>query len=223
MTDIRQSPAIIDDFDRSGEDPIASPWAQSDGAFPTGAIKYVGGNGVFTHRSGQSSGDSYLTDAGPFDGDDAEVWGWASGGGGGAASIAWSLGLWSTAGGTDTLDGYYFRQSYSTAGSQYLYRLDNGSSTIIASSNPAGPGSGTFAMLLRRNGNYVEGWQSSSSPASDFTTLTLMLSAYDTTYTTGFYLGLGIADNSYSQILGWDWMGGGFNIRRLPQIYRYVG
>lgn len=213
MPDIRQQVVVRDDFDRANEDPLSfsGKWSQTDSGvfYPMVVV----GNQA-THKAGQTSSDSYWNSE-TFDGDEAEVWGLATGGN--ASGIAWGLGLFQDVGGPDTIDGYRFRLEVGVSGPYFmLYRFANGASTAIDGPTGGGNSAGGHA-LLRRNGNEVEGWFSYTS----WNDLSLVVSATDTNYTTGLYFSIGIRDNSASQILGWDYVGGGGR-RNRPQIYRWI-
>lgn len=205
MADIRQNPTIKDDFNRADENPLASPWLVSD----TGIwLPMVLKSNSITHQLGGSSQSHWTTAT--FDGDAAECWATRIGGSG--PFIAWGIAIWSTVG-AGAVDGYRFRLENES--NYTLRRFNNGVTGSLLDSD-AGVIPGAIHMLIRRNGNDVEGWVS-----VDQNTWTLVVSATDTTYTTGFYLSLGIIDESNSQILGWDNFGGGAEANRT-QIYRWI-
>jgi hypothetical protein len=209
MADIRQSTTAKDDFNRADEDPLSGGgnWAQTDsGVFTPMVIK----SNAATHQSGGPSSMSHWTPT-TYDGDAAEAWGARTGGG--AGGIAWGIGLARDVGGSNAMDGYRFRDE---DGSTSLKRFLNGSDSTVLDTGTGTSGADGDLLLIRRNGNDVEGWFSSDDGAN----WTLKVSATDTTYTTGFYLALSIRDNSASQLLGWDYFGGGPAKPFIPQIYR---
>lgn len=214
MSDVRKLTNVLDSFNRADESPLAAPWAQTDTTIgPDLALV----SNKATHDSGQTFGSSYWTPGGPFNGNDAEVW--ALGADGGTSGISWALGLLANPGGTNAADGYRFRlESSAIAQSWYLYRYDNASRTTIAGPIAADNDHAHY-MLIRRNGNDVEGWAAHNS--GTWNDLALVISATDTTYTTDFYLELGIGDNSGSQVLSWDYFGGGAPLP-FTQIYRRI-
>lgn len=217
MTDIRFS-SQIDDFNRADETPLASPWAQTDsGYLPSLILK----SNAVTHAGGQVSGDSYWT-TNSFDDSVIEVWAIPTGGGGGAAGIAWAIDFWQNPGGSSGQnDGYRFRNEHSIGNAQNLYRITNGAGPAIA-----GPASGFTSasgdiMLLRytKATALFECFLSTDNGAN----WTLQMSVSDSTYTPPFYVGLGIVDNSGGQILAWTAVGAGTRtIRKRAQIYRWV-
>lgn len=216
MADIRQSTAFLDDFNRADENPLSGGgnWAQTDTALGP-AMRLL--TNKATSPSGQTISSSYWVPL-ALDGDDAEAWGHPVNGG--ANGIAWGLGLFKDLGGSSLVDGYRFRIDVSSSGGFYtLGRYDNGVRTAIQANVAGAPTGGTGLLLIRRNGNDVEGWQAANTDGSDFT---LRISGTDTTYTTGLHPALSISDNSGGSILQWDWFGGGPAEEFVPQIYRRV-
>lgn len=216
MADIRQSTDFLDDFQRANENPLShgGDWGKTDsGPWPTAMVLETL---HATHASGIGTGNmSWIPLS--LDGDDAEAWGIATGGN--ASGIAWGIGLFSSIGGTNQAEGYRFREEVgSGGGATRLYRYLNGSPTTIASSGSSPPTGDPGLLLIRRNGNDVEGWHSGDSGAN----WTLYVSATDTTYTTGLHPSIGVTDNSASQILGWSAFGGGPGPPNRPQIYRWI-
>jgi len=217
MADIRKNFTFFDDFNRANETPLSGGgnWAgPSDNAvWPTSPLSLL--SNVATHKTGRASSDSYWTPR-TYDGDDAEAWAYTKGGN--ASGIAWGIALWKDVGGSNAIDGYRFRVEVSSGGGSYvLRRFTNGGSVRLAAVGGAATG-GDYFMLIRRNGSSVECW---TAPA-DASVWTLRVSAVDTTYMTGFHLGLGITDNSGAHALAWDNFGGGPApvTTFLPQIYR---
>lgn len=216
MADVRQQSTIRDDFNRANEDPLSfgGKWSQTDsGIFWPLVVK----SNEATHKAFQASSDSYWNSE-SFDNNEAELWAYATGGQ--ASGVAWALGLFKDVGGSNAIDGYRFRIEVASAGAAYrLYRFANGTGTTIDSPATAAPSGGAY-MLMRRNGNDVEGWAAPTGLGTSWSDLALVCSATDTTYTTGLYLTLGIRDNSASQILGFDYFGGGGSVPFRPQFIR---
>lgn len=208
MSDIRQNPIFIDDFNRPDENPLAGGWARLDTARqPMRLISHHA-----RHTSGSSS-YSYWP-ALVLDNDDAESWGYGTGGN--ASGNGWRVGLARQAGGGPSVaDGYIFLFNISTGGgSTLLQRITNMGFTTIASSSSSPSTGNPGYMLCRRNGNAVEGWGS-----LDGVTWTKYVSANDTTYMTGLSPFLGLSGN----LVGWVSFGGGKLLSTFtPQIYRKV-
>jgi hypothetical protein len=199
---------VLDDFNRPNENPLSwgGRWAPTDTG-PWTPLQLLSNKA--THQAGSLSSDSHWT-AQAFDGN-AEAWGYATGGG--ASGIAWAVGLLREVGNSGAADGYRFRIEVSTGGGTYTLRRFNDGVTPqqpLASQSGAPTGNPGY-LLIRRNGSNVEGWRS-----ADGTTWTLAVSATDTAYTTGMHLTFGITDNSHSQILSWDSVGGGVLATPLP-------
>lgn len=214
MADIRQSTTIKDDFQRAASDPASGDWG--DTVF-FGQVAIAGPalpDRMLTHSASDSPAIGYYT-AETYSGDDCEVWARAVGGGE-ISGIAWAVGLFKNFGGS--IDGYRFR--WESVGDVYtLRKYTSGSFTVLDTGNPD-VGSADHWFLLRRNGNDVEGWISGND---DPTSWTMVVSATDTTHTTGLYGCLGVTDNAQSQQLGWNEFGAGVaEERRRPQIYRWV-
>ncbi len=220
MADIRGT-ALLDDFNRADEDPLSGGgnWLQTDTAF-VGPLILRGM--AATHRSPGVSGDSFWT---PQTFDPAvgqvEVWGCPGGGGAGAAGVAWALDFWQDAGGSGQVDGYRFRNESSGGGAGFvIYKVTNTNNVAAVSGDPGfvtGAGDAT-PMLMRRNGNDIEGWYSTDSGAN----WTMVVSMTDTSYMGPYNLACGIRDNSGGQVLDWDCFGGGIPMERKTQIYRWV-
>jgi hypothetical protein len=199
MPDIRQNPTVLDDFERTPSDPASGNWGDTI-FFGHMAIDGAPGSRILTHGASQSPAIGYWT-AATYDGDDAEAWGLAVGGGE-INGIAYAVGLFKDFGGS--IDGYRFR--WESVGDVYtLRRYTNGGFSVIDTGNPD-VGSSEHYMLLRRNGTSVEGWVSGNA---DPTTWTMVVSAVDNTHTTGLYACLGVTDNAQTQQLGWDEFGAG--------------
>lgn len=209
MPDIRQNTGFIDDFDRPNEDPLSNggQWTTTPG-FNKLVLK---GNAV-THSTSFSFGDMYWNPL-SMDGDAAECWGYQAGGG--ASGIAWAVDLWTTGG-----NGYRFRYEVAATNSRWRIYADGG---IVDDTGPIFGGMGTYenghgVILIRRNGGLVEGW---STPDTDLINgWTQWCSASESSYTTGLHAGLGVTDNSSSQIHGWEAFGAGVRLPFVPQIYR---
>jgi hypothetical protein len=209
MADIRQSTAVKDNFNRANEIPLAPPWEALDtGIWSEEDLR----SNSITHGTGTSSMSYWSTEN--FNGDDAEAW--ATSIGGNANGTAWGIGLFSTVGGSNTVDGYRFRCEIGIGAIYRLERWDNGSPVTLDTFDPGHSG-GPRPMLIRRNGSDVEGWVTTSG--TDTSAWTLFVSATDTNYTSGLYLALGNTDNGGTRLTGWDDFGGG-TITFVPQIYR---
>ncbi len=229
MADIRTT-GVLDDFIRADEVPILFPWANSDaGAAYAGVLN----SNAFTHPSRANVGSppaptpnngwsSWTTQT--FDVPATgwlEVWGRAQGGN--ASGIAWGLSMFKQISGTNQVDGYLFRQGVSTGGGQIdAYRVTNGVRTSIlsgAATSGFTAGSNNTYALFRLNASGNLQWWSSTDGGANWT---LRESVTDTTYTGTFYLGMTITDNSASQILSWDYFGGGVEQPNRPQFFRLV-
>jgi hypothetical protein len=230
MPDIRQSATYLDTFQRGTEDPLVGPtgaeWLRSDTAvFPQPmVIDDRTPDDWASHKSNQVSGDMYWT-PGDWDGDDAECWAYAIGGNAGGLSFALDLWVLSSCGGANTVDGYRFRMESVLASGPIrpvIYSFSNGSGSVLATGSdlPGGYGSGTFVMLVRRNGSDVEGWV--SDLGFDTSIWTLAVTVSDSTYTTGLTAGIGCRDNSASgaQLIGFTSFGAGPLPDFLPQFIR---
>ena len=211
--DIRKHTTILDDFNYAAQSPLvgvpAGKWARLDGARnplrSSGTAAIVGVSGTCY---------SYWTPT-TMDGDDAQTWAYAKGGG--ASGQLWAIGLAQQVGGSSAADGYNFRMSLRAGGGSdaFLERFTNMSfttldSTVIHPTSPKPASNGEQLWLIRRNGTSVEGWFSANLGAS----WTLSLSAVDTTYTTGLYGYLGLAGT----LVQWDYFGIGGPTLFRPQI-----
>jgi hypothetical protein len=143
--------------------------------------------------------------------DAVEVWGLATGGGGGAGGEGWRLGFLKDVGMGGGVDGYV--AIHFSAGSPIIIirRYDNGGFTALAA---VGVGFIGGYFLFKINGNDLEFWYS-----GDTINWSLVVSTTDTTYRTGLYLALGAEDQGFGHICGWNLFGGGQE-SALPQIYR---
>ena len=222
MADIRLSSGIKDDFNRADENPILGPtgveWSRTEsGVWGAGAVR---GNTFTVPAGGSTTVNSYWNQE-TYDGDDAQVWAFA-GGGGVISGLSYRLALWKTPG-NGTTDGYYFRSQYLTGDDrEELFRVDNGGANLTELDFRDGFNVQGRQVLLRRNGSDVEVWQTvdEGGPSTvDVTAWEMILNATDTTYTTGFYLALGISDNSGNGEGTWDYFGGGPN-KWMPEFIR---
>lgn len=216
MTDIRQNITVKDDFTRPAYpvDPIDGNWANVD--LSRFAPMSIISPGVATHFPGQTEAASYWTGDAALDGDDQECW--AFGIGGAASGIAFRLWLVKDVG-TTSPDGYRASTVESSGTTSWsIVRYDNGTPTTLASGTP-GPTGNPGYLLLRRNGGDIEWWHDTAGDGSNFV---LLGSFTDSTYTTGLYPAIAIADLSSSQILGWTEFGGGPAQPFMPQIYRIL-
>lgn len=212
MADIRQNTTIKDDFNRADELTIAGPnWANvetgpSPDWSPAGIL-----NNRLTLMSGAGVSFSYWTPE-SFDNDAAEAW--AYGSGGGAIGVSWSIGLFRDVGGTAIVDGYRLQVVGSGNDNWELGKYTNKSFVVLA----LGTGGTTDIgfTLLRRNGTSVEAWHAGANP----TTWSLIVSAVDSTYTTGLFAALGSSGGG--SLCAWDDFGSGPKkvTTFLPQIYR---
>lgn len=215
MADIRQNPTFLDDFDRADEAPLSGGgnWAFLDSVWSS-PMELVSNEA--THDGDFTFSFSYWTPE-AWDGDEAEAWGFATGGG--AGGLAWYIGIQKDVGGSNAVDGYALGFLIFTGNntSLVLYEALNGSYVIRdQADDPGGPfdPNGDLYLLIRRNGNDVEGWGS-----ADGVTWTLGVSVTDTTYTTGLFAGIGCNDNGGFQSVEWRDFGGG-PTEFIPQIYR---
>lgn len=220
MADIRQSPIVKDYFTYpdgtllDGSSPATS-WVSSDTGVWTPCE--INEPDYATHKAGSgSSMSSWIADD-PMDGDDAEVWARAVGGGA-LSGIAWGIALFTDVGGSGAVDGY--RARWEAPGPPYvLYKWTNAGVSTLATS------AGTNAMaehyvMLRRNGAAVELWVSDNP--SDASAWSLQVSANDNAYTTGLRASIGCTDNGAGQILGWQEFGFGPRPEGRTQIYRVL-
>jgi RHS repeat-associated protein len=177
-----QVPPILDNFNRADEDPLSGGgnWAraQQNTWFDMRIV-----SNVATHSaSGVSM--SYWTQQ-SFPAGSGSVWGKygnTDAGGGNRASLL----LIKDVGGTSSIDGYELAREVFGAGQNdayFLRRIDNGVRTTELAATVQNPVSATWPYFnLRRVGNTVEGWASPDNVA-----WTMILSATDTTYTTGTF------------------------------------
>lgn len=210
MADLRHNTAIKDDFDYV-EDPLSNggKWAQT---FPGFWAPLAADGSSATNSSGQTLNASYWTQE-TMDGDDAQCWALASGGGE-VSGIAWDIQLITAASaGTGAINGYGFRDPQGTF---VMRRYDSG--TLIDNLDTATglPGFSGNLVMIRRNGADVEGLVSTDLGAN----WTLYVSITDTNYVNGLVCSLRIADNAANQELGWDYFGGGVAEDFVPQFIR---
>lgn len=214
MADIRKRTGVLDDFNRADEAPLSGGgnWARSD-LSTFGALELL--SNQVSHPAAGVSGDSYWTPT-TYDGDDAEVWAQGSFTAA-AAGLAVAVGLWVGVGGSGTVDGYRLRiETTSTGRTMVLYEFLNGSGSE-RDSDSLSAFSNQY-ILLRRNGNDVEGWL---ADAGDLNTWTQHVGVTDTTYMTGFSLAAGIRDNGGNQRARIDNFGGGPSVSNgRPQFMR---
>lgn len=222
MPDIRKNPNVIDPFSAysagdllDGID-VPSDWAQSD----TGRWwpLEVTPSATVTHKAGNTTSMSSYVGPGAsaaMDGDQAECWSLAVGGGV-VSGVAWAIGLMTDVGGSFTVNGYRWR--WEIPGPPWaMYRYDNGSQTQIGTSSTS-HGIQDRYCLIRRNGSDVEGWVSDAD--FDASSWTLVISVTDTNHMTGLYGSLGCTDNGSGQILGWDDFGAGVEPVWHPEFLR---
>lgn len=208
MAEIRQSTAILDDFNYT-ESPLSNggKWANPDTAWTP-----LQANGTVAKQTSSPYSNSYWTPE-QFAGDDAEIWALTFGGN--SPAHAWGFHLYTigSVGGSGASDGYFWRMEITTGGGTcYLYRLDNNAGTVLDTETNNPPTGGGWLGLIRRNGNDIEGWASTDGGAN----WTLYVSATDTTYTGPYYVGLSCAGD----LLGFDYMGAGPAPERLVQFIR---
>jgi hypothetical protein len=222
VADIRKSTAPIDDFERAPESPLSfgGQWALTDSVWSQGLqTKLTGGSmRAVEPAAGSKFGSSYWIPL-VMDGDDAEFWAHATGGN--YPGIRWEVGLVSSPGGSSAFDGYTYRRDVTTAGgSTFLRKWTNGVGTNLVSAGPHGT-SGTL-MMIRRNGNSVECWQSDDGGP----TWTFIASAVDTSYMTGLHGALMLSDNSRSFGHAFDDAGGGAQVWQpefIRRPWRFTG
>ena len=226
MADIRTT-EILDDFVRPPEFPLDNgTWAQSDTfRFAPMALFIQGG---INHRISHPTAAQWPSGADrrfassywlePFNTADVgyiEAWGRPTGGN--ASGLAWSIGLFKDVGGSNQIDGYFFREEITTGGGRtVIYKYINGTRTPITGSGPVlftgAPAGALFMFKLFADGD-MEIWCSTDSGDN----WTLLLTANDTTYQGQFYIAFGVTDNSGSRLAGWGPVGGG-----VPVPIRWV-
>jgi hypothetical protein len=215
MADIRQNAGVKDDFNRDAEDPLSNggKWAQTDLANDPLVGNSALGQQVARQRN-PGLGFSHWTPDPAMDNDDAECWvglvGYP------LLGSAQGVGLVKDTGGTGAADGYLFDIATASGTDSYrLWRFTNWSYTSIGtlSENSA---AGTI-LLIRRNGNDVEGWADTSGVGDSFA---LKIAVTDMNYTTGL---LPMLYCQYTSVdIGLDNFGSGPAEEFIPQIYRRV-
>src|SRR3990172_31690 len=124
MADIRQTVAILDDFNRADEVPLSGGGNWAEVQIPSTGPLELDNNTAEPGGSGSRS--SYWTPL-TMDNDDCEVW--AVPVGGNSPSLAWGIGFLRDAG-TSTADGYLFRSETTTGGGRgRMYKCTNGTYT----------------------------------------------------------------------------------------------
>ena len=226
MPEIRQSRVILDDFQRADENPLShgGDWLQVAPSNPTvwGLMELE--NTHATHDDPLQFGFAYWNPL-SLSGDDAECWAFALGGN--ASGTGWRVGLLRDVNGASaSVDGYLFSFNISTGGgSTLLRRYTNGTATDI-DTNASSPSTGNPGyLLIRRNGNDVEGWANTN--AGDASSWTLYVSATDTSHTTDLHPAIGVSDNASQQTTYFDWFGGGavsdWNQEFIRRPHNYMG
>lgn len=215
MADIRQSTAVLDDFARADEDPIANtaqyPWVtpvlgygdmKLEDNHLMGTVAGAGGNWCYW------GGDPYPQSGSA--GDTPEIWAKVSPG-----SYSFPYGtrmgfINSSSQGYEVLE---------TGGFSLIVRRYTGGGSFTDISGSIDDGDGVYTadqryQLVRLTSTHVECWRTTSS---DMTSWTLTMSVPDTTYRDGMYGVLGATgiEDGFS-----EFGGGGF--RPIGQIYRWV-
>lgn len=207
MADIRRT-SSIDTFDRVvPESPVLPPWFVVEGAqSPTI------GNGVFSPNDVFSvTSHAYLGDR-VFYGPEVELW--AQRGEGADQTEESGMALFQTPFSLATRSGYSIRSGDAIGGSYTsLSRYDNGIETTGIDSVTDQIAGGSIIML-RLNGDRVEGWYSTDGGAN----WSLLLEGTDTTYRAFFYAYLRI-DSDDAAGPTWIDLGGGTLNRQ--QEYRW--
>lgn len=224
MADIRQNQTPLDAFDYGvGEDylhNLNSNWqAHTAGGLAAGCYYDVDNSGYARCHSPTDTRalSRWLPLA--LDGDDQEVWAHEIGGSGSGKSWRLSLTKNDVFAGTY---GYSFTVSVGTGGgSWFLRRYDGDATGTVISSSPGGAPTATPGwMLLRRSGNKLQGWRANSG-GTDLANWTKIVESTsdDTTYMTGLYPTLWIADDAV-QGHGFDYFGGGPEPDWMPEFIR---
>lgn len=212
MADIRQNPNVLDPFNygnvadylsnfnsnwSAGVSGLAAPlWYR-----PTGASHGHATANYPTDRRGLSQWLPLQ-----LDGDDQECWADEVGGSGSGKS--WRLSLTKDpvfAG----ISGYSFTISVGTGGGSWVLRkyTADATGTIIASGAGGAPTANPGYCLIRRVGNNIEAWRAGSG-GNDTDNWTNIYSVTDTSYMTGLYPTLWVADDA-AQHHGYNAFGGG--------------
>lgn len=222
MADIRVT-GVLDDMNRADENPLSHGGDWSGSFSPsTSLLKLTSLAATLGGAGGTNSAAMYWNPM-SFDGELIECWGCLVGGN--APGIAWGLDMFQTAQiGTGGVDGYRLRQEVTTGGgSLRMYRVDNGTRTLLQADG-AGHTSGVShpILLLRRydSTNTFEAWYG----LSPYTTWTLLISTTSATYQPPFYIGISLSSNSGGTFHGWGCFGGGLpeEERHRTQIYRWL-
>jgi hypothetical protein len=216
MADIRTTPTLSG-FVGADEDPISDSgrWLASDtGVWVPAARK---GNKLTNSNTGTLGFSSWQPNT-YDDNSPLELWGLATGGGGGAGGEGWRMGFYQQGtgdgAGAGTIDGYSLVHFSAGSPLVIIRRYTNGGFTALAS---VGVGFLGGYFYFKRDGNNLEFWES-----ADAVTWTQILTATDSTYHGAFRLALGAEDQGFGQICSWDHFGGGSsgNNTTLPQIIR---
>lgn len=216
MADIRQNPGTLDDFNRADEDPLSGGgnWARPD--LSTNPMVLF--ENAAARKGAATNCYSTWQPGDVMDGDAAESWGVMIGNE--TSGARWGVTIFRDLGGTSTADGYMFAVETSNTNDVYrIYRATNFSFTSIAITGDVAPEGGPVILLIRRNGDYVEGWSDETGVGDSFS---LRLQVTDTTHTTGFRPGL----HGYRQIgsdpgfVSFDYFGAGPAVEFIPQFLR---
>jgi len=213
MADIRVSPAVIDDFERADENPIALPWTKNWSAGGTIACELSSGilhsPAINPATSGQSfySAESYTQDGGSI----VEAWGLASGQIPQAESTR--FGLCDDAAG---MNGYICRCENPVGDNPWTIRkyVNGTASEIAQNSNFTLPEAGDYC-LMQLTDTAVNCYYAQNGDTENWT---LVVSAADTTFRSNLFLHFG--GNGSNP--GWEAVGGGKELE-LSQIYRRPG
>jgi len=214
MPDIRRT-GLLDDFERAAEDPLSFGGKWDKPATDSNAMKTrsgTGGNMIATNATDGGVCRAYWTPE-SFSEDELEVWGFENDIADGAGKSL-RLFFFASVGGTvSTLDGYILLDGFEGATHKlWLRRFTN--NVTITEAVIGEPFSRQY-LLLRLNGNDVEGWGS-----ADGTTWTKHLSITDTTYRSGLYLGIGAQGVTSTTGPGWGSIGGGLQAVAAQQFIR---
>lgn len=221
MADIRQNPVPLDLFNY-GPTSFYLDGVGGWVGFPFGGLAgdlwyRAAGSGIAaTNAPTDTRAFSYYSPLGALDGDDQEIWAFEVGGSGSGKS--WRLALtkdWAFA----KVSGYSFTISVGTGGGSWFIRkyTNDANGVTIANGIPGPPTAAPGYCLLRRVGNDIQAWYGAGDPD----TWILVASATDTSYMTGLWPTLWLADNAL-QFHGYEMFGGGPNRYRRAQIYRVL-
>jgi hypothetical protein len=206
MADIRYTTAILDDFNRADEDPIAAPWTRNWAGVNIQSAELRNNQCGSSNGNPAVSAQSYLSTE-SFTGSEIECW--ASAVGDAAQAESFRMGLCDGAVG---MNGYILRCENPVGSNKWAIRkYTNGSATELISVNGDLPGSNQL-VLMQLTPAGVFCYISFDTGAN----WTLRVSHSDTTYRSGLFPHLGANGGGPA----WDYVGAGVPITFIPQFYR---